>query len=303
MARHAFLIAAYENYYVLERLMRLLDDGRNDIYLHVDRKAKGFDVDKFAALCTRSRVTMLPRRKVYWGEYSQVVSILRMMRAALTGGDYTYLHLLSDSDLPLKSTDEIHRFFSGNTGREFVAFNEFPAAGNQWVKYGYPFNRYLRSQNRLVRATYARVRPKLLAAQRRLGVDRTQRLGVELRYGSDWYSVTAPLASHLVSSESEICRMFKHAFIPTEFYVQTLVWNSRFRDQVFDFNDPYHSNMRLIDFKRGDGKGSPLTWRHEHLDELLESDRVFARKFDPKVDRQVIDEIFDHLNANPLSKP
>ncbi|EAP99614.1 putative glycosyltransferase [Janibacter sp. HTCC2649] len=293
--RHAFLIAAYNNFFVLEKLMLLLDDERNDIYLHVDKKVEDFDETFFATLCQHARVILVPRMRVYWGDYSQIESIVEMMRLALDRGEYSYLHLVSDSDLPLQSCDEMHRFFTSHAGREFVAFNKASPQAHWWVALRHPLNRYYRSPKPLVRRAYLRARTVALWGQRRLGVDRTAGFGVELRYGSDWYSVSSELAAFIVSRQADLRRMFKGAFIPTEFYVQTLVWNSYFRDRVFDYDEPYRSNVRLIDFARGAGAGSPTTWVEADLDELTSSDRMFARKFDPNVDKVVIEKLYEHV--------
>ena len=37
--RHAYLILAYKNTYVLQKTIRLLDYEDNDIYFHIDKKA------------------------------------------------------------------------------------------------------------------------------------------------------------------------------------------------------------------------------------------------------------------------
>ena len=37
--KHAFLIIAHNEYPVLEVLLSMLDDERNDIYLHIDKRA------------------------------------------------------------------------------------------------------------------------------------------------------------------------------------------------------------------------------------------------------------------------
>ena len=37
--KHAFLIIAHNEYPVLEVLLSMLDDERNDIYLHIDNRA------------------------------------------------------------------------------------------------------------------------------------------------------------------------------------------------------------------------------------------------------------------------
>lgn len=38
MKKHAYLIMAHNNWKILEKLLILLDDKRNDIYLHIDLK-------------------------------------------------------------------------------------------------------------------------------------------------------------------------------------------------------------------------------------------------------------------------
>ena len=45
MKKHAYLIMAHNNPYILKKLLNLIDDKRNDIYLHIDKKSK----------CTRNK--------------------------------------------------------------------------------------------------------------------------------------------------------------------------------------------------------------------------------------------------------
>ena len=47
MGRHAYLITAYDDYYLLDCLIELLIDPRNDTYVHVDKKSTDFDEGKF----------------------------------------------------------------------------------------------------------------------------------------------------------------------------------------------------------------------------------------------------------------
>lgn len=296
MDRHAYLIVAHDNFYVLEQLIRLLDDPRNDIFLHVDAKAHGFDPSLVNSLCRRSRVVLLPRMKVYWGDYSQVRAVLRMLSVALIG-NYAYYHVLSGSDLPLKSPDRIHQFFADHSGDEFVAFNKEPVFTHDWLAYFHPLNRLAKSPHALLSASHARFTRASLGVQRRLQVDRTRHWGVEIKYGSDWYSITSDLARHLVDNEERLRGWFRWSFNPVEYYVQTVVWNSRFRSRVHDLVDPYTSTMRLIDFPRGAGS-SPYTWRESDYDELVASERLFARKFNPGVDREIIDLLVQHVRAS-----
>ena len=38
MNKHAYLIIAHDNFYTLEKLIKSIDDSRNDIYIHIDKK-------------------------------------------------------------------------------------------------------------------------------------------------------------------------------------------------------------------------------------------------------------------------
>lgn len=287
--RHVYLVAAYENFEVLEFLMAMIDDERNDIYLHVDKKAKGFEPSRFNAICRKSNVTIVPRELVYWADYTQVKAALRLMRLALqSGNNFSHIHFLSDSDLPIKSPDQIHDFIADHPENEFVAFNPPPSWVDDWLGYYYPLNRYLRHPSRFVAGAYNRFSHYSRKAQKQAGIRRQR--SIEIKYGSDWFSITRSLAEYLVDNEKVIRQNFRHTFLPSEFYVQTLVWNSHFRDKVFDFSNPYRSNLRHIDFSRGTGS-SPYTFTISDLAELRTSDRLFARKFSTSVDRDVIEAL------------
>lgn len=74
-------------------------------------------------------------------------------------------------------------------------------------------------------------------------------------------------------------------------FVQTLLWNSPFKDRIYSTKDEFEGCMRLIDWNRGD----PWIWKDEDLETLIKSDRMFARKFSSKVDRKIIDHLCNYL--------
>lgn len=121
--KHAFLIIAHNEYPILEVLLSMLDDERNDIYLHIDKRAvglyqkiKGFKIKKAGFYLIEKNM------KVYWGDISLVKVEYLLFETALKNGPYAYYHLLSGADLPIKSQDYIHEFFHKNSGKEFVGF-------------------------------------------------------------------------------------------------------------------------------------------------------------------------------------
>lgn len=123
MNKHAYLIIAHNNFYILKKLIALIDDERNDIYIHIDKKTKNFKKDDFMNICKKSQVYFIKRISVYWGDYSQVQCELNLLKAAIKG-NYQYYHLISGVDLPIKSQDYIHDFFDINNNIEYVRFTD-----------------------------------------------------------------------------------------------------------------------------------------------------------------------------------
>jgi hypothetical protein len=120
--KHAYLIIAHNEFDILEKLLMLLDDVRNDIYIHIDKKNKNFPFDEFLKITRYSPVYFVERLNVCWGDFSMVKCELLLLKAAVRK-EYQYYHLISGVDLPIKSNKEIHDFFDAHNGMEFVHYN------------------------------------------------------------------------------------------------------------------------------------------------------------------------------------
>ena len=59
--------------------------------------------------------------------------------------------------------------------------------------------------------------------------------------------------------------------------------NSPFREKIV--ND----DKRLINWAEGTDIGNPGTYTVKHYAELIQSDKLFARKFDTKIDSKILD--------------
>ncbi len=102
MNKNAYLIMAHNEFHMLKKLLTELDDERNDIYIHIDKKTKYVDESVIASWVKKSGVIFIPRMRIYWGHISIVKCELNLLRAAVKG-NYHYYHLLSGVDFPLKS--------------------------------------------------------------------------------------------------------------------------------------------------------------------------------------------------------
>lgn len=298
-SRHAYLITAYNNFAVLENLLGMVDDPRNEIFVHIDRGVKNFDYGYFQELCERSSVIFVSRVRVHWGHYSQIESVFNLLQEA-TKTYHSHYHLLSGADLPIKSQDYIHDFCAQHVGKEFVGFGQGDFLSR--VRWFYFFNHYRRPASRRRAAAalfFAVAATASFRLQRLVGVDRLKHLGAEIKKGSDWFSVTHQAALFLLAGRKKIRHLFRYADLPTEFYAQTLLWNSDFRADIFDIEDEFRSSVRHVDWVRG----SPYVFRSCDLPELLASKMLFARKFDARVDMGVVLALREEVSQRPIDHP
>ena len=89
--KHAFLIIAHNEYPVLEVLLSMLDDERNDIYLHIDKRATElFQQIKKVKMQKAGFYLIENPIKVYWGDISQVQVEYLLFETALSrlSGDF-----------------------------------------------------------------------------------------------------------------------------------------------------------------------------------------------------------------------
>ena len=294
MGRHAYLILAHKNPGQVQKLIDLLDDSRNDIFLHVDRKAKDFSGREFST----KRAGLFPLDntiRVNWGGLSLMKAELRLLQAATEQGHYDYYHLISGQDLPIKSQNEIHNFFDLHYGREFLNLWKMDESAMERTELVTLFPEgerrfYIHAVNSLYK--------KL---QRALGIRRKH--GLIFKFGSNWFSITDNLARYTLAQADILNRMYRHTNNCDELFLSTLVWYSPFRDNLFDPGEasPKDKNlsfMRYIDWDREGLHRHPWTFRADDYETLMAVPHLFARKFDENVDGEIIDMIYNKLKQS-----
>lgn len=291
--KHAYLIIAHNQFELLEVLVAMLDDVRNDIYIHIDAKVKEFDFEKFRSIAKHSKIVFINRISVTWGDYSQIKCEMILLKAAVENEDennpYSYFHLLSGVDLPIKTNNEIHNFFEKNNGREFVHFtnNEpLPEFENR-IKYYHVF----RKKRNTVYKILAQI---ALRIQKLIGINRIKDKNIVVQKGSNWFSITGEFAHYAVLRESQINSIFKYSYCSDEVFLQTVFVNSPFKNNLFmpNCNDNQLAAARLIDWNRG----NPYVFKSDDFEEIISSPAMFARKFSLE-DKEIIYKIKDYIEA------
>lgn len=269
--KHTFLILAHNEWEILKILVNCLDDERNDIYVHFDRKVTvvpELHCEKAGLHVLKDRVT------VYWGDLSVVKAEYKLLEAAYRNGPYAYYHLLSGVDLPLKSQDFIHQFFKENDGKEFIGYTltEINAEVVRKVQRWHLFPLDFKNHNickRISRAIWIR-------AQEAVGYKRNK--DVDFKKGSQWFCITEGLAKYVLEHKEWAMSTFSHTFCPDELVVQTLCWLSPYRENIYDLTDDGKGCVRCIGWK----DGQLHDWEMKDYDKLKLSDAMFGRKFNSK---------------------
>lgn len=286
MKKHAYLIMAHTQPELLKKLLKLLDDERNDIYLHIDSKAKDYPLDEVASVLQKSTCTFTERTDVKWGSYSQINCEMVLLKEA-TKTEHAYYHLLSGMDLPIKSQDEIHDFFEKYDGFEFVDEDlpQISEAALSRVKYAHKFYGKAGSAKDVLGALASK-------GQKLLGVDRTKKYGgIIFQKGRNWFSITHGLAKLVVEKEDWIREVFGQSVCGDELFLQTVARNSEFASKICNPNTmPEVPDTRYIDWERG-SNNNPYIFRESDYKELMASKALFARKFDLNIDEKIVEKL------------
>lgn len=267
--RHAYLIQAHDNFGQLRELLQALDDERNDIYVHIDAKSN-FNGGLF---CRRANLFLTPRIPVNWGGPSQIWSELILLEEAIKT-PHSYYHLLSGSDLPIKSQDFIHDFFRKNDGKEFVEMTPVRKS-TVWRFQFTPFPEKCSIPAFVLLNNIFKFIPMICGYRRNKNVI--------FGCGPNWFSITDTLARTVVSRKEWIKKVFSHTNNCDEVFLQTVIRESGMESAVAG------TNMRYTDWSRGKHHRHPYTFRAEDLDILLSRPELFARKFDIRIDSEIVE--------------
>lgn len=189
----------------------------------------------------------------------------------------------------MKSQADIHQLFDDNAGKEYISFDQCKERMEEFkdrIRYYRWFQDKIgRNSGKLVAIMY-KTEDISLRMQHALKVDRLKRCPCEIKKGANWFSITHDLAVYLLRQKN-IKKYFGNSLCADELVVQTLAYASPYRDNITG------SNWRFIDWHRG----NPYTFTSDDYSQLVESDRLFARKFDENVDLNIVEMLLEHVKA------
>ena len=282
--KHAYLILAHNEPELLSLLVERLDDVRNDIYIHFDRKLSILpDIKTQHA----GLYILKDRVDVRWADVSMLEAEYKLFHAVVdSGSQYSHHHLISGVDLPLKNQDYIHSFFAQHQGKEFVGLHQRPmnSHADRALHYWHPFTRSFRGSG-CVFAIKRILRYLVIQTQVRLGIRRNTT--IPFHKGGQWVSITRELIDYLLEQEDRAFTIFSRTFGADEYFVPTLIWDTPFMERLFDATDESRGAMRYIGWR---ADGQLIDFTSQDLPALQQTEYLFARKFNSR-DKAFLQEI------------
>ncbi len=283
---------AHNNWYTLEKLIQIIDAPWNDIYLHIDCKAKDFNKGRILGLPKHASIQLTKRHDVTWGNESQIKAEMTLFKTAYKSGPYHYYHFLSGSDLPLLNAQELYNFFEGKSCNYLHTEKDVS-----------PFEWRLKNYINVFRAKWIpkKLRKKLnvLSEIFQYKFHTNRLLWLKSRYpilgkGHNWCDLTQKAVEKLVQAEAEIRRFTRFTHCSDEMYKQIILLNQP-EDEIGAISD---TDIRYIDWSESRVHPRTLTMQDCNalgINTFTPPHFVFARKFDDRVDQEVIDKIYYKL--------
>ena len=264
--KHAYLIIAHNEFEVLRQLISVLDDERNDIFVHIDKKIKVLP----RLECRNSNLHIIKDRvDVRWGHISQIECEYKLFESSFLPNKYDRFHLISGTHLPLKSQDELYAFFNNISGKELITsiYTDAYEAKFKLGVYHFFVKNYMAPEkfNRSCSVLLENLSVKMQLA---LGIHRDS--SPFTHKAANWVSLSSNAMEYVVNKKDSILKRFNQTFCGDEFFVPYLLNMDKGRFEIVD-NDQwlYH------DF---DGS-RPRVLNEDDYEFLINSNYLFARKF------------------------
>lgn len=278
--KYAYCIIVHKEWKQLQKLIDLIDDSNNDIFLHID--AKSLDAyHQYGYVKTKvSKLYILDNPiDVEWSDISLSDAEVALFKKVLESNvHYRYIHLLSGSDLPTVSQNVMHAFFD-KRDEEFIEI-EYTPIFKKRIKYYHFFVRGRRN-NHMKNA----LRRFLLLPQW-IFVDRLRHSSVKYAHGSEWCSLTMRAVREIVGKYQQYRYMFEKTTCSDTLYKQMILASAE-----VPFKYAKEGNLRYYRFE--DGKASPRIVSVKDYDEIINSGCLFARKFE--LGTEVYDKVYQHV--------
>lgn len=286
----AILLQCHKDAQQINLLLKALDIEEIDIYIHVDSKSDILDEIKL-----RKNIYILPddlRVDVQWATFSQVEATINLLKYTIKNGSYDFYALISGQDFPLVKANKIVEFLDKNKNSNFMNLivskhylggknNNFDKRNEiifpQWI-----FKRNF--INHIIRRSWVEITGGYNCTYTLF--KRKQLENIDFYFGSQWWCINNAFFKYMINfinNNSSYINFYKKSSCPDESFFQTLLMNSELKKTRKDY-------LHYINWS--EYKSSPKVLDISDVINALNSDKIFARKFDYSVNPDAVNYIY-----------
>lgn len=291
--KKAYLILAHKNLAQLQRLLLRLDDGNSHFFIHIDLKTE-IPPSAQNLIDENENITLVKRILTSWGGFSLADATLNGLKAIKDcGKDFEYISLLSGQDYPIKSNRDIDQYLAESEHSIFL--NYFPLPDyRRWNAGGtYRYEKYFFGLS-AVSLFFSKAINFISTIIPPLG----RKMPFYLRpyCGSQWWTIDSYALDYIIDyidQNPQYYRFHKYTFAPDELFFHIILLNAndeRIRHSIINDNLRY---MKWLDPERP----HPEILTQQDLSDLRSSGSLFARKFDPDKDEDILNIIDEKILA------
>lgn len=236
----AYLITAYKDEKQLARLVEALMCDETDFYIHIDKKVNEVSFKQaIGQIAQRKAIGVYfieaeERVRVCWGGYSQVKAQLALMKKMLSEKkSYDWCINLTGTDYPIMSNEQIKEFLQKQNGCPVIKGYQIDRLYGTESEEGakdrvrkYWFYDVEPVFLRRVISKIASVVQKILKINRKPGLEQ---MPWKFCYGSEYWALPFLVLKEVYqkyTQDKELQKILKTVFIPSEFWVHTVLMSS-----------------------------------------------------------------------------
>lgn len=299
--RLAYLLFVHKNPAQLGRLLQRLYGPGCTFYVHVDAKA---DVRVFRDTVHQvppDCILWLKRRAISWGDFSLPAAYLHGFQTILQQRpEPDFIIPISGQDYPIATNETIHDWLGAHIDQSIVdhalVTEDSPHLIERIERYylsvkahrtlAYPYPDATDFRKKLFNSVLKR--SGLFTLPRRLP------LGHQMYFGTNWFQLKPAAARYLIDfarTNPDYLRFARTTLCPDEYFFQTILAHAPDSLQ----RTLYNQRMTFMQWDRPPGS-YPMPISTDELPTMLDSGKLFARKFDVHHDGTVLDRLDQYLD-------
>lgn len=291
--KKAYIIMAHKYPSQLHRLIDRLNDHSAHFFVHIDKKA---DINAFKSLDDfGKKVTFIDRFDSRWGKTGIIMPLLAGLNAIKQSAIlFDRIMVLSGQDYPIKSNEQIDYFFQNSPHSVFINFFPIPNLekwpgtdrgglyrvdkyyfGNKW------FELFCSKTINLLASYIPRLRREIP-------------LGMKPFTGSTWFFLDMYFLDYIlefVRKHPEYLKFHSNTFVADELFVHMLIGNAT-DEKLLSTVENIEKHFIIWESNQ---VAHPKIIVKSDFEQMLHSDSLFARKFDEKLDSEILDLIDDRM--------